>query len=109
MQVSRFTVPSILGRAWRLQALASPGLAANERREILGAEIKRARQAKGLSQERLGFESGLSRNYVSMVELGQSSPTFDALERICDALGLHVSELVSQYETAAAKAPKRKR
>jgi transcriptional regulator with XRE-family HTH domain len=85
-------------------------LAANERREILGTEIRRARQAKGLSQERLGFQCGLSRNYLSMVELGQSSPTFEALERICDALDLSVSELVSRYETAIATAPpKRKR
>ena len=83
-------------------------MAANERREILGAEIRRARQAKGLSQERLGFESGLSRNYVSMIELGQSSPTFEALERICTALDLRVAELVTQYERVAAKAPRRR-
>lgn len=80
-----------------------------ERREILGAEIRRARQARGLSQERLGFECGLSRNYLSMIELGQSSPTFEAVERICNALGLRVSELATQYETASAKAPKRNR
>ena len=44
-----------------------------------GLVLKRSRQAAGLSQEALGFEAGLSKNYISLLETGQRQPTLTSL------------------------------
>ena len=54
---------------------------------MLGEELRKARLVKGLTQEELGFEAGISRNYVSLLELNQKSPTVHTLMKICDVLG----------------------
>ena len=46
---------------------------------MLGAELKKAREAAGLSQERLAFKAGVHRTYISMLERGKASPTLDTL------------------------------
>jgi transcriptional regulator with XRE-family HTH domain len=68
---------------------------------VLGEEIRKARIAAGLTQEELAFRSKLSRNYISLLELDEKSPTFDTLTRICGAIGLRVSVLVTRAERKA--------
>ena len=53
---------------------------------MLGTEIRRARERKGMSQERLAEELGVSRQAVSKWEMGQSTPTPRNLEGIEAAL-----------------------
>ena len=65
---------------------------------MIGEEIRKARKAAGLSQEQLGFRAGLTRNYVSMVELGQASPTLDTLLKLCHALDVKAATLVARVE-----------
>ena len=65
---------------------------------MIGEEIRKARTDAGLSQEELAFRADLSRNYVSMVELNQNSPTLDTLLRICLALGVRAAPLVALHE-----------
>jgi ribosome-binding protein aMBF1 (putative translation factor) len=65
---------------------------------VIGEEVRKARIAAGLSQEELGFRSKFSRNYVSMVELNQNSPTLDTLIRICHVLGVRAATLVARHE-----------
>ncbi len=60
----------------------------------IGDEIRNARKTAGLSQEELAFRAKVSRNYVSMVELSQNSPTLETLIRICQALGVKTATLV---------------
>ncbi len=45
------------------------------------------RKEAGLSQERLGQESGLHRTYISQLERGLKSPSLNAIEALADALG----------------------
>lgn len=71
---------------------------------MLGEEIRKARIAAGLTQEELAFRSKLSRNYVSLLELNQKSPTFDTLISICRALGVRVSALVARVERGERRA-----
>ena len=40
----------------------------------------------------------LSRNYISMVELNQNSPTLDTLIRLCQALDISAAMLVARVE-----------
>jgi transcriptional regulator with XRE-family HTH domain len=65
---------------------------------VIGDEIRKVRKNAGLSQEELGFRSKLARNYISMIELGQASPTLDTLFRICRALDVSASSLVAKVE-----------
>jgi len=65
---------------------------------VIGDEIRKARVAARLTQEQLGFKADLSRNYISMVELNQNSPTLDTLIRICKTLGVRAADLVAAVE-----------
>ncbi len=61
----------------------------------LGANVKRLRQAKGLSQEELAFEADMHRTYVSGIERGRRNPTITVLERLANALKATSSDLLN--------------
>jgi transcriptional regulator with XRE-family HTH domain len=65
---------------------------------MLGDEIRKARLAAKLTQEELAFEAEISRNYVSLLELNEKSPTVDVLFRIARAVGTPASTLVARVE-----------
>jgi transcriptional regulator with XRE-family HTH domain len=65
---------------------------------MLGEELRKAREAAGLTQEKLAFEAGVDRTYVSQLENNKKSPTLDTLFRLCRALGVLASELVARVE-----------
>ena len=65
---------------------------------MLGEELRKARMAAGLTQEQLAFKADISRNYISLLELGEKSPTVETLDRICRALGIKMSELIRRWE-----------
>lgn len=64
-------------------------------RKRVGLNLKRLREAKGLSQEALAFEAGLHRTYVSGVERGVRNPTVTVLEKIALALNATTAELLA--------------
>lgn len=68
----------------------------DEERDLLalGHEIRRHRNAKGLSQEKLAELAGLNRNYIGFVERAERSPRVTTIFRISRALGLHPGELI---------------
>ncbi|WP_256679091.1 helix-turn-helix domain-containing protein [Pseudomonas sp. MWU12-2323] len=41
----------------------------------------------------MGFEAGLDRTHISVLELGRRSPTLDTLISICKVLGISLVEL----------------
>jgi transcriptional regulator with XRE-family HTH domain len=65
---------------------------------VLGEELRKARVTAGLTQEELAFRADISRNYVSLVELNQKSPTVQTLQRICKALGVKASTIIARIE-----------
>jgi transcriptional regulator with XRE-family HTH domain len=65
---------------------------------VLGDELRKARIAAGLTQEELGFKADISRNYVSLLERGEKSPTMQILQRVCKALGVKASTIVARIE-----------
>lgn len=65
---------------------------------MLGDELSEARLAQGLSQEQLAVQAGVTREYISKLENGRSSPTVDTLLAICSALGIKASQLIAKIE-----------
>jgi len=59
----------------------------------LGKEIRRQRKALGWSLEELAHRAGTSRNYLSLIELGQADPAFSTVVQIAEALGCELSAL----------------
>ena len=57
-----------------------------EIREVLALNLRRFRQAKGLSQEELADRADINRNYVGMLEREQHAATIDMLEKLADVL-----------------------
>ncbi|MBW9051533.1 MULTISPECIES: helix-turn-helix domain-containing protein [Rhizobium] len=84
-------------------------------RETIGWNLRRLRVAKGLSQERLAFESEIDRSYVGRVERGKENVTVSTLEAFAQALEVDVSALFApidpgtQKPTALRSGRKRKR
>ncbi|MCP9483361.1 helix-turn-helix domain-containing protein [Shimia sp. CNT1-13L.2] len=63
-------------------------------RRLVGRNLKRFREASGLSQEALAFECGLHRTYVSGVERGVRNPTVEVLAKLAEPLGIHPWQLL---------------
>lgn len=59
----------------------------------LGRELRRRRVELGLTLEKVASAAGLTRGFLSQVELGGSSVSLEALLRICQVLGITLSEL----------------
>lgn len=55
-------------------------------REIVARNLRRLRQAKGLSQEELADRAGINRNYVGMLEREEHAATVDMLEKLAIVL-----------------------
>lgn len=60
----------------------------------ISKKIKLERTKKGLSQEKLALEAGLSRNAIWKIETNRVSPTLDTLEKIAKALEIDFMTLI---------------
>lgn len=59
-----------------------------------GKRVREVRINLGLSQEELGFKSGLHRTYISDIERGVKNPTIVTIDTLAKALGMSISELL---------------
>lgn len=64
----------------------------------LGRRIRELRARQGLSLDTLADRSGVSRAMLSRVELGQSSPTAQLLNKLCGGLDVTLSALFASTE-----------
>jgi len=53
-----------------------------------------------MGQEQLGLESGVQRNFISLIETGQNQPTISTVFRQAAALGKKPSKLNAETERA---------
>jgi transcriptional regulator with XRE-family HTH domain len=65
-----------------------------------GQVLRKHRLAAGLSQEQLGLESGVQRNFISLIETGQNQPTITTMFKLAGALGIKASNLIAETEKA---------
>ena len=73
-----------------------------------GRVLRQLRLDAGMTQESLGFEAGLQRKYISMLELGERQPTLTTIFKLAGALGLKASDLVALVEAELIPRKKRK-
>lgn len=65
---------------------------------MFGQVLRNARENAGLTQEKLSFEAGLDRTYISHLENDHKSPTLTVLFRLCEALNVAPSSLIRLVE-----------
>jgi transcriptional regulator with XRE-family HTH domain len=61
---------------------------------IVGANIRRLRKAKGLTQEQLAHEAGVAMRYVAGVERAEENPSLKFLVKIAEALDVEPAILL---------------
>ncbi|MGC9158082.1 MAG: helix-turn-helix domain-containing protein [Terracidiphilus sp.] len=73
----------------------------------VAGQVKEIRVARHLSQRQVAWRMQVPRTYISKIENGKAIPTLSSLERLAEALGVEVRQLVrnarsSREEEAAA-------
>jgi transcriptional regulator with XRE-family HTH domain len=59
----------------------------------LGARVRELRKGRGWTLEQAAQQAGLARSTLSKIENGQMSPTFEALKKLAEGLGIGVPQL----------------
>lgn len=60
----------------------------------VAGQVREIRRARHLSQRQLASRMQVPRTYISKIENGKAIPTLGSLERLADALGIEVCQLV---------------
>ena len=60
----------------------------------LGKNLRKAREARGWSQEDLAFRCGVHRTYVGSVERGEYNVTILTLRKFTKALGIKLTDAI---------------
>lgn len=68
----------------------------------IGSRIKALREAKGLSARQLAKAASLDPTQISKIENGKSTPSLQALTRICNVLEIKLSEFFSDESDVLA-------
>ena len=71
--------------------------------QAFGRVLQVRRKQLGLSQEELGFRSGLHRTFVSQIERGVKSPSLRTLQTLASALDTQAAALVQEAEQIARR------
>jgi transcriptional regulator with XRE-family HTH domain len=67
-------------------------------RKLVGANVRRIRRKKGLTQERLAEISGFSQQYISGLEQGNRNPTVVTVYELASALDVGYLELLTRQK-----------
>jgi transcriptional regulator with XRE-family HTH domain len=65
----------------------------NNESKILGANLKRIRIEKSITQVEIAKTLGVDRSFVSNIENGKNNPTLSTIAKLAQALGVSMDEL----------------
>ena len=65
-------------------------------RETFATNLRRLRNAKGMSQDVLAYESEISRSYLSQIEKGKYHVSIEIIGRLADALKAEPEEFLKR-------------
>jgi len=68
--------------------------------QLIGSRLKKAREETGLLQSAFAKAVGLSSEYISLLEAGKRTPSFDTLEKIARFLNKEIAYFFEQREPA---------
>lgn len=63
-------------------------------REVFAANLRRLRSEKGLAQDDLAYEAGVSRSYLSQLEKGAFYASLKTVGKLASALDVEPAELL---------------
>ncbi|MBS0220965.1 MAG: helix-turn-helix transcriptional regulator [Proteobacteria bacterium] len=63
-------------------------------REVFARNLRRMRNARGLSQEALAHEAGIDRTYISALERTVYSASIDTVDKLAKVLGVDAADLL---------------
>lgn len=63
-----------------------------------GRRIRSLRLERGMSQEELALNAGITPAYLGMVERGEKNPTLVTIEKLCGAIGITLEECFFQEQ-----------
>jgi transcriptional regulator with XRE-family HTH domain len=67
-----------------------------EIREVLALNLRKLRQAKGLSQEELAHRAEIDRTYISALERSVYAAGIDVVERLARVLDVEAADLLKR-------------
>lgn len=73
----------------------------------LGRAIKVMRTASGIKQKEIASRTGVTANYVSLVEAGKREPSISFLRQIAKVIGVPVGLFFLWEESSNEESPKR--
>jgi transcriptional regulator with XRE-family HTH domain len=74
-------------------------------RGVFARNLRKARNEKGLSQEKLAYEADVDRTYVSALERSEYSATIDMVDKLAKALGIEASALLQRPTRSRERKP----
>ena len=80
-------------------------MARPELREVVRKRIKVLRVARGLTQEQLCERAAISVDAITRIESGNRIPTLPTLQKLGDALGVPMADLIDIGHPEAPKQP----
>lgn len=60
----------------------------------IGKNVKKIREKKGITQEKLAFEANLNRAYIGYIEREERNPSTDTLAKLAKALKVSLKDLL---------------
>lgn len=79
-----------------------------EIREVLALNLRKHRQAKGLSQEELAHRAEIDRTYISALERSVYAAGIDVVDRLARVLGLEAADLLKRPPAPTTGKPQHK-
>jgi transcriptional regulator with XRE-family HTH domain len=75
----------------------------NAEGQRFGDTLRRLRNERGLSQERLAEAANLTADYIGFVERGENVPTLTVMLKLAKALNIDAGELLAQFTLPVLK------
>ena len=64
--------------------------------QVVGQNIRKARKARGLTQQQLALEAELDLRYLGGIERGEQNPSVAVVGRLAEVLEVHPGDLFDE-------------
>ncbi|MGN1119078.1 MAG: helix-turn-helix domain-containing protein [Oscillospiraceae bacterium] len=64
-----------------------------------GDRLRELRKERGFSQEEVALRAEITPSYYGLLERGQANPSVALLEKICEVMSIHISDIFTESNT----------